>query len=333
MKYRIFGKTGWKVSEIGFGGWQLGDNFGALDEKEALNTLWHAWEQGINFVDTAQMYGNGKSEERIGKALKQWKGNHIYIASKVQPTAWPKPSDPDPDIEGLYRPDYLREQCEASLQRLGVEAIDLYQLHGWFPSGVQHTEWYEGLRQLKEEGKIREIGVSIRDYRPEDGIDIAQTGKIASEQVVFNLFEQRPVEQLLPVCHEHEVAFIARVPFDESALVGNWTAHTYDSWENNDVRKVYFKGERFRKTLDKVEALKETVKAHAGDRRYGMLAEVALRFCLSHPEVNVVIPGMKNKEEVNKNIAVSDGEILSDSLLQALKKFRWPRNYHNPEEV
>ncbi len=331
MRYREFGKTGWRVSEIGFGGWQLGGNFGPIEDQQSIQVLLRAWSQGINFVDTAQMYGKGRSEEVIGRALKQWKGEHIFIATKVQPTVWPKPDEDNPSIHGLYNAKHVREHCEASLSRLGTESIDLYQLHGWFPDGINDTEWYDTLLQLKKEGKIREIGVSIRDYRPQDGAAIAASGKIASEQVVYNLFEQRPARELFPACRSSQTALIARVPFDESALIGNWTEDTYQTWDEMDLRRRYFKGERFRKTLERVEQLKQVVKEMTEDR-YSTLAEAALRFCLSDPTVSVVIPGMKSETEVDLNVAVSDGEGLPESLLEALRSYEWPRNYHNPNE-
>lgn len=331
MRYRTFGRIGWKVSEIGFGGWQLGGDFGQVDDKNSIRTLLHAWNKGINFVDTAQMYGKGRSEEVIGQALKEWSGDHIYVATKVQPTSWPSPKEDDPDVTGLYPSDYLRKQCEASLRRLKVESIDLFQLHGWFPACIHNTEWYETLLDLIQEGKIREIGISIRDYRPQEGVAVASTGMVGSEQVVFNLFEQRPAETLFPVCLENRVAVIARVPFDEGSLIGNWTADTYSTWGSNDVRVQYFKGQRFAKTLSKVEELKETIREVASNR-YSTLAEAALRYCLSESAVSVVIPGMKSPEEVDMNVSISDGEGLSESLLRELNKFRWPRNYHNSEE-
>jgi aryl-alcohol dehydrogenase-like predicted oxidoreductase len=330
MRYRTYGKTGWKVSEIGFGAWALGGDWGLVDDQHSIDTLLSAWERGINFVDTAQMYGKGHSEEVIGRALKQWSGEHIYIATKVQPLEWPHPSLENPEMEGRYSKKYVREQCEASLRRLGLDAIDVYQLHGWFPKGIVQTEWFEILNELKKEGKIKSIGISIRDYRPEDGISIAQTGKIETAQVVYNIFEQRPANQLMPVCAKEGVAVLARVPFDESALVGNWTEDTYDNWALNDIRRTYFKGERFIYTLGKVEQIKQVVKEITGDH-YDNLAEVALRFCLSNPQVNCVIPGMVTLEQLECNIKASDGAALPTLLLDALKPFNWPRNYHNPD--
>lgn len=329
MKYRPFGKTGWNVSEIGFGAWGIGGSWGPVDDALSIRTLLAAFDRGVNFVDTAQMYGNGHSEEVIGQALRQWKGDPIYIATKVQPVVWPRPHELDPSFEGRYPAAHLREQCEASLRRLGVETIDLYQLHGWFPSGVEDTEWYETLSGLKREGKIREIGVSIRDYKPHEGIGIARAGLTASEQVVFNLFEQRPAADLLPVCRQHGVGVIARVPFDEGALVGTWTADTFEQFAPDDFRRKYFKGERFARTLEKVEALKALVRELTGDR-YPSLAEVALRYTLSFPAVSTVIPGIKNLEELDANVRVSDGEPLPAELIEALQAHNWPRNYHDP---
>ncbi|MDB5052470.1 MAG: aldo/keto reductase [Bacilli bacterium] len=330
MRYRIYGKTGWNVSEIGFGAWGLGGDWGPVDDDHSIQTLLSAWDRGINFVDTAQMYGKGHSEEVIGQALKQWRGDHIYIATKVQPVEWPHPGDGNPTLEGRYPRKYVREQCEASISRLGIEAIDVYQLHGWFPRGVEQTEWHTILDELKQEGKIRSIGISIRDYRPEDGIAIAQTGMVETQQVVYNIFEQRPSDRLFPVCGENGVAVLARVPFDEGALVGTWTKDTYNSWASYDFRRQYFKGERYNRTLEKVEQINNTVKRLTGDR-YSGLAEVALRFCLSNPYVSCVIPGIKSLKQLESNMQASDGEPLPDELLQELKAFNWPRNYHNPD--
>ncbi|WP_135549625.1 aldo/keto reductase [Paenibacillus cymbidii] len=331
MQYRTFGKTDWKVSEIAFGGWQLGGDFGPVDDAESVRTLHAAWERGINFVDTAQMYGRGHSEEVIGRALKEWTGEHIYIATKVQPVQWPRATETDPSMEGRYPREYVRSQCEDSLRRLGLETIDLYQLHGWFPQGIEQTEWYDTLSELRKEGKIREFGVSIRDYRPQDGARLAASGKAASQQVVYNLFEQRPAEQLFPACRDNGVAIIARVPFDEGSLIGNWSADTYATFGERDVRRVYFKGGRFAKTLDRVNRLKADIAAATGESEVN-LAEIALRFCLDDSAVSCAIPGMKNVHEVDLNVRVSDGRKLPAEVLEVLSRHKWPRNYHNPDE-
>lgn len=328
MKYKVFGKTGWKVSEIGFGGWQLGGEFGHVEDADSIRTLLAAFERGINLVDTAQMYGKGRSEEVIGKALKLWKGDPIYVATKVQPMAWPCPEEANPEMAGRYSREHIRTNCEESLKRLGTETIDLYQLHGWFPTGIEHTDWLEALRELQQEGKIREFGVSVRDYRPEDGVEIAKTGWIASEQVVYNLFEQRPGGELFGACQKHGVGVLARVPFDEGSLIGNWNENTYETFGEKDVRKFYFRGERFMETYRAVEKMKAAISAYTGEKEI-KLHEYALKFCLSHEAVSCVIPGMKTISEMESNIRVSDSEKLDQGLLDILRPFNWPRNYHS----
>lgn len=332
MRYREFGKTGWKISEIGYGGWQFGGEFGAVDDADSVRSLLSAFDRGVNLVDTAQMYGKGRSEEVIGKALKEWSGEHIYIATKVQPVQWPRPDEDDPDMAGRYPREHVRQNCEDSLRRLGVEVIDLYQLHGWFPHGLEDSEtsleWYDALKELQQEGKIREFGVSIRDYRPENGVELAKSGRVASQQVVYNLFEQRPGGELFEACREHGVAVLARVPFDEGSLIGNWTENTYDTFGEKDVRRRYFRGERFMETYRQVEKMKQAIRNYTGESEV-RLYEYALRFCLSHDSVSCVIPGMKNVTEMESNIRMSDAGKLDAGLLEILKPFNWPRNYHS----
>jgi aryl-alcohol dehydrogenase-like predicted oxidoreductase len=323
MKYRSYGTTGWKVSEISFGGWQLGGQWGEVDDGASVRTLLHAYARGINFVDTAELYGDGHSEEVIGESLRQWDGNKIYVATKVQPTVWPDPDDDTPLMRGRYPSWHLRAAAEQSLRRLGVERIDLFQLHGWLADGVHALDWLETLNALRIEGKIDKIGVSIRDYRPDEGIDLAALGLVDSVQVVFNIFEQRPARILFPAAKTGQVAFIARVPFDSGSLIGHWTEDSYDSWPAESVPKWLFRGDRFKETLTRVETLKKLCEPY-----YPTLAEAALRFCLSAPDVSTVIPGMKDPAEVDKNIAYSDGEPFPPELRAQLAEHNWPRNYY-----
>jgi aryl-alcohol dehydrogenase-like predicted oxidoreductase len=259
VQYRTFGRSGWQVSEIAFGGWQLGGDWGAVDDAESITTLLHAYERGINFVDTAELYGSGHSEEVIGASLRQWRGDKIYVATKVQPTVWPDPDpdDDDPQMRGRYPAWHLRAAAEAALRRLGVERIDLFQLHGWVARGTAELDWLETLNELRTEGKVDQIGVSIRDYRPEEGVALAQLGLAASIQVVFNMFEQRPAATLFPAGAASDTAFIARVPFDSGALIGNWDQDTYGRWAPGSVPHTLFRGERFAETLAQADRLKQ----------------------------------------------------------------------------
>ena len=323
MRYRNFGRTSWQVSEIAFGGWQLGGEWGNVEDRDSIDTLLYAYEKGINFVDTAELYGSGRSEEVIGKSLREWKGGKIYVATKAQPVRWPPPSEDHPDMRGRFPDWYLRDNVENSLRRLGVERLDLFQLHCWLADGVRNLDWLETLNDLRLEGKIDRIGVSIRDYRPEDGIGLAKLGLVDSQQVVFNMFEQRPSGPLFKAGAATNTAFIARVPLDSGSLVGNWTDDTNKGWEPKSVPAWLFRDERFPETLKRMRALKTLCAPY-----YPTLAEAAMRYVLSAPEVSTLIPGMKNKAEVDMNIAYSDGAAFPDELMKALPEHIWPRNFY-----
>jgi aryl-alcohol dehydrogenase-like predicted oxidoreductase len=323
MQYRTFGRTGWPVSEIAFGGWQLGGDWGAVDDQASIRTLHHSFGCGINFVDTAELYGAGHSEEVIGQALSQWSGDRIYLATKVQPTVWPDPDDDAPQMRGRYPRWHLRGAVEAALRRLRVERIDLLQLHCWLADGIQALDWLETLNELRVEGKVEYAGVSIRDYRPDEGVDLAALGLVSSIQVVFNLFEQRPADRLFPAGAGSDTAFIARVPFDSGSLIGHWTPDTYAGWEPGSVPHVLFRGGRFAETLARADTLKALCAPY-----FPTLAEAAMRFALSAPQVCTVIPGMKNAAEVDMNVAYSDGERFPDELLKQVGAHNWPRNFY-----
>jgi aryl-alcohol dehydrogenase-like predicted oxidoreductase len=323
VHYREFGRTGWNISEISFGGWQLGGQWGHVDDEESIRTLLHAYEQGINFVDTAELYGAGHSEEVIGESLRRWEGNKIYVATKIQPTVWPNPDDDNPLMRGRYPEWHLRHGVDLALQRLGVERLDLLQLHGWLADGTANLDWLETLNALRVEGKIDRIGVSIRDYRPDEGVDIAELGLIDSIQVIFNLFEQRPIEKLFPAGGRTKTAFIDRVAFDSGSLSGRWTEDTYATWEEGSVQHELFRGGRFKETLDRVEALKKLCAPY-----YPTLAEAAMRYTLSSQEVSTVIAGIRNINHVDLNVAYSDGKPFPAELRQQLAEHNWPRNYY-----
>jgi len=324
MQYRDFGRTGWKVSEIGFGAWQIGGAWGAVDDEASIRTLHYAWDKGINFVDTAQAYGAGHSEEVIGRALKQWSGNKIYVATKAQPTIWPNPQDDAPLFRGRFPEWHLRENVENSLRRLGVERIDLFQLHSWGPNGHRELDWLETLNDLRAEGKIDQIGVSLRDNRPNEGVALAKLGLVASEQFIFNMFEQHAREHLLPAAKASGTATIARVPLDSSALTGTWDDDTYAQWEEGSQRHQMFRGDRFAETLRRMRALKADVAPY-----FDNLAEAALRYVLAHDAISVMIPGMANQAEVDMNIVMSNGAAFPEELLEKLPKHAWVKDYYH----
>ena len=322
MHYRSFGRTGWQVSEIAFGAWQLGGDWGHVDDAASIRTLHHAFERGVNFVDTAFIYGNGHSETVIGRALKGWSGQRIHLATKVQPVEWPDPADEAPQMRGRYPAWYLRKMVDNALRRLQVERIDLLQLHCWMTAGLYELDWLEALNALRIEGKIDQIGVSIRDYRPQDGVDLARLGLVASQQVVLNLFEQRPAGDLFRAGAGSQ-GFIARVPLDSGSLVGSWDADSYASFPPGSVPAQLFRGGRFAETLQRVQALKTVCAPY-----YPTLAEAAMRYVLSCPELSCVIPGMANPAQVDMNLAYSDGAPFPAELKAALAPHLWPRNFY-----
>jgi aryl-alcohol dehydrogenase-like predicted oxidoreductase len=324
LKYRKFGRTGWDISEISFGAWQLGGDWGKVDDQASIDTLHYAWEKGVNFVDTAELYGNGHSEDVVGRALKQWRGNKIYVATKIRPMQWPSPDDDAPHMRGCFPEWYIRKAVDKALQRLGVERIDLFQLHSFTPDAVENLDWLETLNKLRREGKIDHIGISLRDYRPDEGVDVASYGMVDSIQVVFNIFEQRPAQNLFPAGEKTNTGFIARVPLDSGSLVGIWTEDSYTKFEVGSQPHQMFRGERFGETLQRVEALKKICAPY-----YSTLAEAAMRYVLSERSLSTLIPGMKNRSEVDMNIAYSDGAKFPAELKAQLAAHGWTRNYYH----
>lgn len=324
MQYRAFGRTAWQVGEVGFGAWQVSGDWGRVDDDASVDTLLHAYELGVNFVDTAQLYGLGHSEEVVGRSLREWRGGKVYVATKIQPIVWPDPADPDPDMRGRYPGWYVREGTEAALRRLGVERIDLMQLHCWIEDGLTSLDWLETLNDLRNQGKIDHIGVSIRDFKPHEGVRLARYGLVDSQQVVFNLFEQRPADALLPAARASGTAVIGRVPLDSGSLSGAWTSETYDRWEPGSQPHTMFRGGRFAETLARVEELKRLCAPY-----YPTLAEAATRFALSEPGVSVIIPGMSSRRRVDENVAYSDGQPFPPELKAALRGHGWIRDYYH----
>ena len=327
MLYRAFGKLGWKVSEISFGAWAIGgDMWGPQDDAESLRALHTAIDRGVNFIDTAQGYGKGHSEELIGRLLKERKED-ILVATKVPPlpgTQWPPP--PDADVLDSYTPEYIIAQCEGSLRRLQRDHVDVYQFHTWAPAFNIRDEWFEAMSRLRKDGKIRAIGVSVPDTTPDSVIGALALGKVDAVQVIYNLFEQYPAVNLFPVCDRLGTAVIVRVPFDEGALTGKFTATT--KFPEGDVRRHYFRG----KNLESVVKRVESVRAQKDKRHRAMpMAEYALRFCLAHPTVSTVIPGIRNPRQAEDNVAASDERPLDNQELAELRKLAWRKDFWHEE--
>lgn len=322
MQYRPLGKTGLTVSEIGFGAWGIGNTMwqGAQDS-ESLRALHRAADLGVNFFDTALVYGNGHSEALIGQFLRERK-EPIILASKVPPKNMIWPAQAGTPLSEAFSYAHVIRSTERSLKNLGVEAIDIQQLHVWQDDWSDVAEWYEAMSTLKAEGKIRFAGISINDHQPSNALKAVLSGKIDTVQVIYNVFDQAPREDLFRTCLNREVGVIVRVPFDEGGLLGTITRDT--TFPEGDFRNNYFKGERRQQVFERTERLKTLLGPEAAT-----LPELALRFCLHPAAVSTVIPGMRTTTNVERNCAVSDGQALSPALIEELSKHRWERNFYS----
>ncbi|MHB9031741.1 MAG: aldo/keto reductase [Anaerolineae bacterium] len=322
MQYRKFGRTGFCVSEIGLGSWGMGGGWGPRDDTEALDAMDLAIQQGVNFFDTALGYGDGHSEELIGRLLKGRRGK-FFVATKIPPRTgrWPVvPSDP---VESTFSAKWVIECTEKSLRNLNTDYIDVQQLHAWTPPYVQQIAWLEGLRKLKEQGKVRAFGVSANDWDPYGTVTLVESGLIDSIQVIYNIFEQRPAEALLPAALKHNVAIIVRVPFEEGLLTGKLGAG--HKFESGDWRAEWLTPERLAAAAPHVQALESYLNANRPN-----LASLALKFVLSHPAVSTVIPGMRRRAHVLENCAASDGMLLRAADLESLRSHAYVHGWKYP---
>jgi aryl-alcohol dehydrogenase-like predicted oxidoreductase len=316
MRYRPFGGTGWNVSEIGYGMWGMAGWTGS-DDEESLASLDHAIALGCNFFDTAWAYGDGHSEELLGQTLKRHRGTRLYSATKIPPKNRKWPARPEFSLDDVYPPDYIREYTEKSLKNLDVPTMDLQQFHVWSDTWANDDRWQRAAASLKEEGLVRAIGISINRWQPANVLRALDSGLIDAVQVVYNVFDQSPEDELFPACREKNIAVIARVPFDEGSLTGTLTAGS--RWPEGDFRNSYFRPENLAPTLTRVDRLRPAVPPDM------TMPELALRHILQHPDVSTVIPGMRKARHVEENIAVSDGRRVPDELMAELRRHRWDR--------
>jgi aryl-alcohol dehydrogenase-like predicted oxidoreductase len=316
MKYRRFGRTGWQVSEIGYGMWGIGGWTGS-DDEESLRSLQRAADLGCNFFDTAWVYGEGRSENLLGKLVRSNPDKNIYTASKIPPKNFEYPSRPDATVEECFPPDHIEEYIHKSLNNAGLEAIDLMQFHVWQDTWAEDDGWAKKIDEMRGQGLIKAVGISINRWEPWNGVKAVRSGLIDSVQVIYNIFDQNPEDELFPACDEMDVAVIARVPFDEGTLTGTLTKES--KWPESDWRNTYFVPENLIPSVERADALKPLVPE-------GMtLPDMALRFILSNPTVSTIIPGMRKTNHVETNIATSDAGPLPDGLLTELRKHRWDR--------
>ncbi len=325
MNYRRFGRTGWKVSEIGYGMWGLAGWSGS-DEDETMRSLRRAVELGCNFFDTAWAYGDGKSEQILAKILEEYKNDsaaggpdkHLYVASKIPPKNRRWPSTRSFTLDDCYPPEYVEEYIEKSLNNLGVEAIDLIQFHTWEDRWLNDERLPREIEKMKTSGKVRAFGPSMNRWEPANGIRAVLEGHADAVQVIYNIFDQNPEDALFPICRMKETAVIARVPFDEGTLTGMLTLDS--KWPAGDWRNSYFVPENLKSSVAHAEALRSLIPAGS------TMPEMALRFILNKQDVSTTIPGMRKLKNVEANCAASALGPLPAELHKKLRAHRWDRN-------
>ena len=327
MNKRPLGATGYRVSEIGFGAWGIGgEMWRGVDDAEGRKALREAVTQGITFFDTALAYGGGHSERAIGDTLKDdIRAGRVTVATKVPPMNREWPAKASYKLRDVFPAKYVATSTETSLKNLKMEALQVQQLHVWNDVWLQDPDWpatYEQIVRLKKEGKVLHWGISINDHAPETALKALEDPIFETAQVIYNIYDRSPEKALFALAKRKPLGIIVRVPFDEGALTGQITADTV--FPAGDWRAQYFAGDR------KVEAERRG-KALAAvlDDQVETLPELALRFCLSTPEVSTVIPGMRRTAHVRHNVQASAKGTLSPGMLAKLKPHAWDKNWYS----
>jgi aryl-alcohol dehydrogenase-like predicted oxidoreductase len=316
MHERIFGRLGWPVSEVGYGMWGLAGWTGS-DDLETAAALERAVELECSFFDTAWAYGNGRSEQILGRLIHNHPEKALLVASKVPPRNFKWPSRRGYALDDCFPPDHIRTYALKSLENLRLPRIDLLQFHVWEDAWAHDVRWQRAVADLKRDGLIRGVGVSVNRWEPANVLETLRTGLINAVQVIFNIFDQSPQDELFPLCRELKIAVIARVPFDEGTLTGTLTKDT--RWPESDWRNTYFVPANLAQSVDRAEAIRALLPP-------GMtMPELALRWILAEPTVSTIIPGMRKVKHVEQNLAAGDGNHLEASLMEKLKAHRWDR--------
>jgi len=316
MNYRRFGRTDWMVSDIGYGMWGMAGWSGS-DDQESLTSLQLAVDLGCNFFDTAWGYGDGHSEALLGQVVRANPDKKLYTATKIPPKNSKWPSRREFSLDDCYPPEHIEEYVHRSLQNAGLDSFDLMQFHTWEDAWVGDDRWATKMSELKRQGLIDAVGVSLNRWEPWNGIETVRSGLVDAVQVIYNIFDQNPEDELFPACRDNDIAVIARVPFDEGTLTNNLTMES--KWPESDWRSTYFVPENLKTSVEHAERLKPLVPS-------GMsMPEMALRFILNENTVSTIIPGMRKAPHVEINIACSDAGPLPEELHRELREHRWER--------
>jgi aryl-alcohol dehydrogenase-like predicted oxidoreductase len=321
MRYRAFGKTGIQVSEIGFGAWALGGQWGGQDDHQSISALNEAIDRGVNFIDTAQGYGDGRSERVIAEVLRS-RSEKVYVGTKTPPAPGPWPPSPYCKHQDRYSAQYLRQNIEDRLRHLNVDCIDLLQLHTWTSAWNADPQPLLDLQKLRSEGKIRWIGISTPEQDQGCVVDLMRAGLVDSIQVIFNIFDQQPAAQILPVAQETGTAVIVRCVFDEGVLTGKYSASHH--FPEDDFRHRYFMGDRLERCVMRVNEIWQDVCDLGLDQQYSM-ADIAILFALDNSAVSTVITGIRSSAQARLNASTADKLHLPAALLERLRSRLWLR--------
>jgi len=326
VKTRMLGTTGYVVSELGLGAWGLGgDMWRGVDDGAAREALRAAVDQGITFFDTALAYGNGHSERLIGEVLKaEIRAGRVVVATKVPPRNQEWPGKAGKPLADVFPARHLAASTERSLKNLGVEALPLQQLHVWHDAWLDDPGWeasYDRIVRLKREGKVLHWGISINDHAPETALGVLKDPVFETAQVIYNIYDRSPERALFELARTKPLGVIVRVPFDEGALTGQIRANTV--FPAGDWREQYFTGDRRAEAERRGNALAQLL-----DDQVQTLPELALRFCLSSPQVSTVIPGMRRAAHVRQNVAAAEQGRLTEGMLAKLEAHAWDKNWY-----
>ena len=316
MNYRKFGRAGWMVSEIGYGMWGMGEWTGS-DDAESKDSLQRAVDLGCNFFDTAWAYGSGHSEELLGWLVRNNPGRKIYAATKIPPKNLAWPSRREFTLDDCFPPDHIDQYVHTSLKNLSLGYIDLIQFHTWEDSWLEDDRWVKKIDALRHQGLIGAVGISLNRWEPWNGVRAVQSGLIDAVQVIYNIFDQNPEDELFPACAAKNVGVIERCPFDEGTLTGSLTLQS--KWPPDDWRNTYFVPENLKASVQRAEALRPLVPP-------GMdMPQMALRFILNNSTVGTIIPGMRKLANVEGNVRAGNQGPLPVDLYAELRKHRWDR--------
>lgn len=316
MKYRRFGRTDWIVSEVGYGMWGMA-GWTESDDAESMQSLQRAVDLGCNFFDTAWAYGAGHSEGLLGQLVRANPEKKLYTATKIPPLNNKWPSRRDYTLDVTFPPDHIEKYVHSSLENSGLQSFDLIQFHVWEDAWVEDGRWAKKLDELRSQGLAHAVGISLNRWEPWNGVQAVRSGLVDAVQVIYNIFDQNPEDELFPACAEQDVAIIARVPFDEGTLTGKLTLES--RWPKGDWRNTYFVPDNLKASVERAERLRPLIPAGSS------MPEIALRFILTNPQVSTVIPGMRKLHHVEENIRASELGPLDEALVAQLREHRWVR--------